>query len=391
MKFSEMKQAVTEVALAGYVPFVRGLHGIGKSEMMESVAEEIGNRRNKDVAFHQVDMSHIKEGELTGMPVTGKDPETGCTVNTYTLYNLFNEVIKESKEGAIPVIFFDEINRADRVVFNELMPIILNKRVQEITLPAETVILAAGNPEDITKYSGASDDYAVLPMDPALKDRFFIFELEVDPKEWLSWAIKKDENDQPMIHDDIVRYIADYPQNLHFLTENEINPTPRGWKMFSNVYTQINNLKISAEDRENMLLALGGGKIGRETTNAFARFIRETYKPLLKVKDFFDNKLSEKTVKENLNKLKEETATRQYITIANITDYFIEQHEKCLKNKDTNGKRKLGEIYMDILWSVPNDIRVGTIKEVLSRDEKALNTLVEIDPKKVIETHQYLT
>ena len=60
MKFSEVKESMINVVLAGHVPFVRGLHGIGKSEMMSSIAEAISEIKKKDVVFHEVDTAHIK-------------------------------------------------------------------------------------------------------------------------------------------------------------------------------------------------------------------------------------------------------------------------------------------------------------------------------------------
>lgn len=381
MKFSEVKESILSTAMAGYVPFIRGLHGIGKSDMMKSIADEISVKKGVDVTFHQVDVSHIKEGELTGMPITGKDSDTGCMVNTYTLYNLFNEVIKESEEGFTPVIFFDEINRADRVVFNELMPIILNKRVQETVLPENTVILAAGNPEDISKYNGATDDYSVLPMDPALKDRFFIYELDVDPVEWLHWAIQKNSQDEVNIHQDIVEFISEFPNMLHFLSKAEINPTPRAWKMFSDVYKAIG----FSETTENLVISIGSGKIGTDTILNFVRFVKNNKNPLMKPKDFFG--VSEEVFKANLNKIASDTPTRQYISMANITEYYYKKLPDAKNQKD---KDKLVGTYCEILWKMPQDILIGSLKEMLTVNKKALNEITKRDPKKVTEVQKYL-
>lgn len=386
MKISEIMNNVVEVAINGYVSMIRGLHGTGKSESVERIAGVIGERLNRDVILHTVDMSHIKEGELTGMPITETDSDTGCKVNMYTTYGLFNNVIKEAKEGYIPIIFFDEINRADRVVFNELMPIILNKRVQELELPKETIIIAAGNPEDITKYKGATDDYSVLPMDPALKDRFFIFELDVDPVEWLKWANEKDEEGNRHVHDDVIEFISEYPNMLHFLSNSEINPTPRAWKMFSDVYSSITKGK-SFEVVEDSIVTLGGGKIGVDTTVNFLRFIKSNKNPLLKPQDFFSSKINEKTFDENLKKLAADTPTRQYISINNITEYYAEKLESCKTKQD---KDELVNKYCMILVKMPNDILIGTLKEMLENNKKALNEITKRQPKMITDVQKYL-
>jgi hypothetical protein len=386
MKFSEVKEMVLNVTLAGYVPFIRGLHGIGKSEMIELIANQISDIKGKDVTLHTVDMSHIKEGELTGMPITGKDPETGCLINSYTTYNLFNDVIRESNEGLIPIIFFDEVNRADRVVFNELMPIILNKRVQEIYLPDETIIITAGNPEDVSKYKGATDDYSVLPMDPALKDRFFIFELDVDPIEWLNWANDTNEDNEKNIDIDVIEFITEYPNMLHFLSEAEINPTPRAWKMFSDVYTRIKNNGKDFNDYKESIFILGGSKIGSDTTINFVRFLSENNNPILKAKDFFG--VNDETFDRNIKKLVADTPTRQYMSMKYSTEYYIEKLE-ALKTKKKE-KENLVDTYMKILWSMPKDILIGTLKELMTNNKKALNEITKRDPKKIIEVQKYL-
>lgn len=391
MKFSEIKKAVVTVAMSNHVPFVRGLHGIGKSEMMMSVAEEISKIKNKDVSFHTVDMAHVKEGELTGMPITSVDKETNCKINEYTIYGLFNDIIKEAKEGIIPVLFLDEINRCDRVVFNEIMPIVLNKRVQEIELPEEMVILTAGNPEDITKYNGATDDYSVLPMDPALKDRFFIFELDVDANEWVKWASKKKSDDTTNINNDIIEFIADRPQMLHFLSTDEINPTPRAWKLFSDCYNMItenNKLSITENsDIEDSIMIIGSSKIGSSTTSNFIRFLRESKNPILKYKDFFG--VNDKTFEDNIIKLKNETPIRQSLTINNIEEYFLNKLEEFKKSKRKD-KKELVEKFCQILWSLPKDIMLGCIKDLKDVNKNALAAIVENDPKKVIEIQKYL-
>jgi len=384
-KFSELKEAVVNVALSGGVPFIRGLHGIGKSEMMEGIAEEIGNRLNKDVVFHIIDAAHLKEGEITGMPITTVDKVTGQKINDYTLYHVFNEIMKESQEGQISVLAVDEVNRTELTVFNELMPIILAKRVQETQLPDSLYIIAAGNPEDITQYKGATEDYNVRPMDPALKDRFFIFDLEVDSMEWLKWATTSKRVDM-----DVVEYISEYSNMLHFLSNKEVNPTPRGWVLFSDAYRTIKKYVKDPDELENTVILVGGGKIGTDAATNFVRFLRESKNPLLKVKDFFDASVSEKKFSENLEKLKKEKATRQYVTVTNVLEYFLGTYEGKTTLKK-NEKADLLKRFTEILWVLPKDIMLGTIKEIKERNRTALTEVVAVDPKKIIEIQQYIS
>lgn len=372
MKFSEIKNAVMDTVIAGKVPFVRGLHGIGKSEMMEGICDDISKYYGKKVSFHPKDVAHIKEGELTGMPITTTDPETGLLINTYTTYSVFNEVIKEAKKGIIPIIFFDEINRTDRQVFNELMPIILSKKVQDTILPKELIILTAGNPEDISEFEGATDDYSVLPMDPALKNRMFIYRLDVDPVEWLQWATKVN------LDEDVITFISEYPNMLHLVSENELNPTPRGWKMFSDVLNVIKSIKGTIADNEDEVIITGSGILGKEVTLNFVRFVREAYNPILKPDDFFN--VDNSTMNKNLEKLKNDTPTRQCITMSRLTDFII----------NNNVDDDVFKIYANCLYSVARDITMGTIIDISKRKKMTLVKLVKLDSKRMSEFQKYL-
>lgn len=402
--YHDIERRIIPVVLSGKVPFLRGLHGIGKSEMMKNIAEKVSEIKGKPVSFHEIDLAHVKEGELTGMPVPVKDPETGHMINTYTLYGVFNEIIKESENGIMPIIFFDEINRADKVVFNELMPIILAKRVQEVHLPDELIILCAGNPEDISKYKGANDDYAVLPMDPALKDRLFIFELEVDPLEWLKWANKSVEvemNGETVkvkpVDEDIIAFITEYPNALHSLSAKEINPTPRGWKMFSDAYKVLKSLNkgVTISDRSEAgrefaadIIALGQAKIGDEILN-FSRFLQDNKNPLIKKEDFFAPGVTEESFERALKKLRDDTPPRRYISMSNITEYYISQITGALKGKKKE-KTEFVKKYSKILFAMSNDVTIGCLKEMKDTCKEALSEIVLADPKTVIQIQQYL-
>ena len=359
MNINELRKALIPVMTAGYVPFIRGLHGIGKSEIVSKVAEELEFHLGKEVTLHEVDLSHIKEGELTGMPVTRKT-EDGYMVNDYTIHHLFFEAIRETEQGYAPVIFFDELNRADSTVFNEIMPIILARRIQEITLPPEIKIICAGNPEDVRALN-LSEDYAVRTMDPALKDRFFIFDLESDPKAWLTWAVNN------KINSDIIEFISEFPANLHNLKSNgEIHPTPRGWTMVSNVIKEIHKQKLDEETEKNILVSVSSGKIGFETTMNFINFLGEKTNPTLKPTDFF--KVSEEVRSKNIEKLQNETLTRSHVAMMRIIAYLSEL--KTLTQKDN-------EIFVEILKAIPNDLMVGTVFEITNNHPVLLNKLTK--------------
>lgn len=374
MNYNACKQAIIDTVLSGGVPFMRGLHGIGKSEMVEDICNQIEKIKGKEVVLHEIDMSHVKEGELTGMPITkiikGEDGEE-YNINDYTTHNIFFSIINEEAEGFIPVLFLDEINRTDRIVFNEIMPIILARRVQETYLPDSLIIITAGNPENIQEL-GLSDEYSVLPMDPALKDRFFIFDLESDPNSWITWAMKNDN-----ICSDIIEFISDFPTQLHNLNNGEeIHPTPRAWKKFNDIYINIMKDKnASEEEKEERIINIGKGKIGNFVVLSFLKFMKEKSNPILKAEDFFE--VNEEQLKENLSKISTETLTRTHVTMMRIIKYMESDKFISLK-KNTHGENEgTSTIFTKILNAVPNDVTMGTVYEITKEHPKLLNRLMK--------------
>lgn len=216
--------------------FVYGAPGIGKTQIIASVATELGiplmDFKNLDVQFmNPEDFSgvpsqhNIEEPEFKDMETV--DPQGNVTKKRvmtsqgkgFTRFNapgnLPTDNGSEDKGG---FIFLDEMNRADKTVLNKLMQFVQMGRLPDYQLPEKWVIIAAGN-------RPAEAD--VAEFDFALANRFTIVNYVPTVEEWGSWASSTEK-----ILPELVSFLIDNKQLFHKLDtgkESKTFPTPRSW------------------------------------------------------------------------------------------------------------------------------------------------------------------
>lgn len=130
-----------------------GLHGVGKTETLYQMANDMGI---KMVSFSCATLDPYTD--LVGVPV----PEAGDL-----------RMIRPHRIDEAELIFFDELNRAPKPVLNAVLEIIQSKRINGEPLPNLQACWAAINPD--------SDVYDTEALDPALCDRFDVF-AEIKPQ-----------------------------------------------------------------------------------------------------------------------------------------------------------------------------------------------------------------
>lgn len=257
-------------------PLVSGRHGIGKSQMVKSIAKELGG------VCITIEGGTLKEGEITGLPYQYKD-ENGqirfrflpyyaveriqaeekrlfeqsgrCLAsealsgdeNRYAMNDLTpQEKIDALQSGRVrPVILFiDEINRTENSVYKELMNILLTRSVNGYEFPWWVFFVGAMNP------STQNSVYATNEMDPAQLDRFIKIKVGDNTKEWLSYGKAAGINPQ------ILSFIKDNPKCLSSQAkdlddEEKPEPSPRGWDMVDTLLSSEELLRPFFTEKEN--------------------------------------------------------------------------------------------------------------------------------------------
>ena len=142
---------------------LEGPTGIGKSELVKQVADELG------IEFRVLDLSLLEPPDLVGLPVLDGGRTAWATPASLPT------------EGA-GVLLLEELNRADRTVQQPALQLLTARKLHEYELPPGWVPFAAINPED--------GEYQVAPLDPALRCRFLQLKVRADVGAWRAWAAK---------------------------------------------------------------------------------------------------------------------------------------------------------------------------------------------------------
>lgn len=316
---NEAKRLIKRTLLANIVsdkpnlaltPLVSGKHGIGKSAMIKSIADDLGG------VCITIEGGTLKEGEITGLPYQYKDDKgnikfrflpyyaveriqneeqrlfesSGHVVgentaligdeNRYAMNDLAaTERVDAIKSGKVRpvIIFIDEINRTENSVYKELMNILLTRSVNGYRFPWWVLFVGAMNP------STQNSVYATNEMDPAQLDRFIKIKVGDNSSEWLKFG--KESGISPQI----LSFIKDNPKCLssnakELDDEEKPTPSPRGWDMVDTLlksepmlrdfFTEKeNDPKIVEKDMKNLVAAKLGASVA---TMFFASLVSQT-------------------------------------------------------------------------------------------------------------------
>lgn len=371
ISINEARRLVKRALLANIVsdkpnlaitPLVSGKHGIGKSAMIKSIADDLGG------VCITVEGGTLKEGEITGLPYQYKDdngkikfrflpyyaveriqneekrlfeasgrvPDESTALtgdeNRYAMNDLSSaervEAIRSGKVHPV-IIFIDEINRTENTVYKELMNILLTRSVNGYQFPWWVLFVGAMNP------STQNSVYATNEMDPAQLDRFIKIKVGDSTPEWLKFG--KTSGISPSI----LSFIKDNPKCLssdskELDDEEKPTPSPRGWDMVDTLLKsepmlrdfftdKENDPKIVEKDMKNLVTAKLGASVA---TMFFASLVSQARALMPEELLADDEKLS--TNKPILEKL---SAAKKVQTCDLLLDFLKENIEFMMLDK----------------------------------------------------------
>jgi hypothetical protein len=191
--------------------FLWGPPGIGKSELVEGIARELGG------LMIDLRLGQMEPTDIRGIPFYNKDIGK---MDWAPPVELPDEEM--SKDYPIVVLFLDELNSAAPSVQSAAYQLILNRRIGKYKLPDNVVMVAAGNRE--------SDKGVTYRMPTPLANRFIHQEMKVDFASWQEWAVNN------RIHKDVVGYLSFAKQDLYDFDAKSASrafATPRSWTFVS--------------------------------------------------------------------------------------------------------------------------------------------------------------
>ncbi len=240
MKPSDLTLALESCAKAKRPAMVWSQPGMGKSQIMAQTAARLG------LKFFDLRLTGRDAVDVLGLPLIEKGE---------TKWARPSMLPKESDGPAL--LFLDEINRASQMMLNAGLQMVLDHRIGEHELPAECVVMAAGNPES---------DPGVIRMSSAMKLRFAHLDLEVSTDDWCQWAVAAG------IEPVVIAFLRFRPELLHsFDAKARVSPNPRAWQFVSEIAAQNPDPRVEH--------ALFAGCVGEATAVEFSGF-RRLYKDL---------------------------------------------------------------------------------------------------------------
>lgn len=191
--------------------FLWGPPGIGKSELVAGIAQELGG------LMIDLRLGQMEPTDIRGIPFYNKDLGK---MDWAPPIELPDEAT--ASQYPIVVLFLDELNSAPASVQAAAYQLILNRGVGKYRLPDNVVMVAAGNRE--------SDKGVTYRMPTPLANRFIHQEMKVDFASYQEWAV------QNRIHKDVVGYLSFAKQDLYDFDAKSASrafATPRSWTFVS--------------------------------------------------------------------------------------------------------------------------------------------------------------
>lgn len=200
--------------------FLLGAPGIGKTAIMEQIAQELG------LALVSYSMTHHTRQSALGLPYITQKSYGGkeYPVSEYTMSEIIASVYEVMEESGISegILFLDEINCVSETLAPSMLQFLQYKVFGRHQVPEGWVIVTAGNPPEYNK--------SVREFDVVTMDRMRLLEVEPDLRIWKEYARER------RIHPAIVSFLdlkKEYFYCMEMTVRGRSYVTARGWEDLS--------------------------------------------------------------------------------------------------------------------------------------------------------------
>ena len=200
--------------------FMLGSPGIGKTAIMEQIAQELG------IALVSYSMTHHTRQSALGLPfITHKNYKgVEFDISEYTMSEIIASVYEVMEQSGIEegILFLDEINCVSETLAPSMLQFLQYKVFGRHKVPDGWVIVTAGNPPEYNK--------SVREFDVVTMDRMKLVEVEADYATWKEYALRQG------IYNAVTKYL-DMKKNDFYRVETNVGGksyvTARGWEDLS--------------------------------------------------------------------------------------------------------------------------------------------------------------
>ncbi|MDD6319531.1 MAG: ATP-binding protein [Oscillospiraceae bacterium] len=212
-----------------------GPPGVGKTQIMEQIAQECG------IALVAYTITHHTRQSAVGLPFIrqrsygGKDR----SVTEYTMSEIIASVYEKMEQTGMKngILFIDEINCVSETLAPTMLQFLQCKTFGNQAVPAGWVIVAAGNPPEYNK--------SVRDFDLVTLDRVRRIDIEPDLTVWQEYARAH------RLHPAVLAYLELRPQYF-YRVENDVDGpqfvTARGWEDLSVMLQACDKLDLPVDE-----------------------------------------------------------------------------------------------------------------------------------------------
>ena len=244
-----------------------GPPGIGKTQIMQQIAEETG------VGLVSYTLTHHTRQSALGLPFIDKVMLGGeeRTVTAYTMSEIIASVYREMERTGVKegILFLDEINCISETLTPMMLQFLQCKTFGNQQLPAGWVVVAAGNPPEYNK--------SVREFDVVTLDRVKKIDIEEDFGVWKEYAYRRG------IHGAILSYLEIRREHFYRVetTADGLQfVTARGWEDLSELMQVYESLGIPV-DRQVVEQYLQLPQVASDFTNYLQLYAK--YKQVYRV------------------------------------------------------------------------------------------------------------
>ena len=261
-----------------------GPPGVGKTQIMEQIAEEM------DIALVAYTITHHTRQSAIGLPFIREKTYGGevRSVTEYTMSEIIASVYDRmensgKKEG---ILFIDEINCVSETLAPTMLQFLQGKTFGNQKVPSGWIIVAAGNPPEFNR--------SVREFDVVTLDRVRVMQVEADYEIWKEYA------SQAGVHGSILSYLdirRDHFYRMETTVDGKLFVTARGWQDLSEMLYACERLGFDA-DREVTAQYLHHPAVAKDFANYLELFYK--YKADYRIEEILSGIIRPGT----LNKLK---------------------------------------------------------------------------------------
>lgn len=202
--------------------FLLGAPGIGKTAIMEQIAQEMG------IALVSYSMTHHTRQSALGLPFIAHRTYGGqeYDVSEYTMSEIIAAIYETMEESGIRegILFLDEINCVSETLAPAMLQFLQYKVFGRHQVPEGWVIVTAGNPPEYNK--------SVREFDVVTMDRLKIMEVEADYRTWREYALERH------LHSAVLNFLdlkKEYFYHMETTPRGRSYVTARGWEDLSEI------------------------------------------------------------------------------------------------------------------------------------------------------------